>query len=150
VIGAPLGYDRFFKKRIFWFAACAIMAKPWLLVSRQFRAVSIARIKSLLGRSPKEPQDLPKLPEPAMSLVGIAVASAAQGKKVGYQLVRAFEAKASERGFRSLRLSVYPDNMSARRLYEKCNWQPVCPYANVTGGMYYVRLLSERGVNYRK
>ena len=145
VIGAPLGYDKFFSKKLFWVATCAILARPWLLGSRHFRAVAITRIRSLLGRSPKTPLDLPKLPEPAMSLVGIAVAPSAQGKKVGLQLVRAFEATARERGFRSLRLSVYPDNKSARRLYEKCDWQPVYPQATVTGAMYYLRLLGKEG-----
>lgn len=143
VIGAPLGYDKFFNKKLFWVATCAIIARPWLLGSRHFRAVAITRIRSLLGRSP--PLDLPKLPEPAMSLVGIAVAPSAQGKKVGLQLVRAFEAKARERGFRSLRLSVYPDNKSARRLYEKCNWQPSCPQVTATEAMYYLRLLGDDG-----
>jgi ribosomal protein S18 acetylase RimI-like enzyme len=147
VIGAPLGYDRFFKKQLFWIAACAIMAKPWLLVSRHFRAIATARIRSFLGRPSTDPVDVPTLPEPAMSLVGIAVAPSAQGKKIGLQLVREFETKARERGFRSLRLSVYPDNKSARRLYEKCDWQPVYSQARITGAMYYLRLLDEDGVH---
>lgn len=122
VIGAPVGYTVAMNRDIFRHAALATMSRPALLFDQRILRTAFGRIKLLAGKqAPKG--ETPELLEPTMSLVGIGVSPHAQGAGIGRQLVEAFEARSRELGARSMRLSVYPDNPAARRLYEKCGWQ---------------------------
>jgi ribosomal protein S18 acetylase RimI-like enzyme len=56
-------------------------------------------------------------------IASIAVSGGMRGKQVGEALVKAFENGAQQQGVVSLLLSVESDNLSARRLYEKCGWE---------------------------
>ena len=51
--------------------------------------------------------------------------------------MKAFEERAGEMRMASLRLSVYPDNVGARRLYERCGWQALPQPASASGTIYY-------------
>lgn len=55
----------------------------------------------------------------------LATAPDQQGKGLGKQLVEFCIAYAKEQGFQGIRLDVVPDNIPARRLYEKCGFSYV-------------------------
>ena len=137
VIGAPLGYPRALSRHLVWVAAGAVIVRPWLFFKRQFRNGVLDRVRLLLGRSLPH-RAKPGLPAPTMSVVAIGVSPAARGKKIGCRLVQAFETKARELQMRSLGLSIRSDNVVARRLYERCGWQPFSDSDEMT---YYFRIL---------
>jgi ribosomal protein S18 acetylase RimI-like enzyme len=140
VVGAPLGYSRPMNRDLFWAATQGIIVRPWLFFSDHFRETIVARLKLLLDRSPKESHES-DCPGPTMSLVGIGVSPNARGAGIGIRLLQEFEAKARELQMRSVRLSVYPDNFAARRLYERCGWQPLSSSAKGSEAMHYFRIL---------
>ena len=125
---------------LFWVGARGIMVRPWLIVNGQFRHAIKQRLRLILGQ-PELQREEPELPTPTMSLVGIGVAASARGQKIGLSLMQAFEARTHEARMRSLRLSVYPHNIPARRLYEKCGWQPFEGRRGTEEAMYYFKLL---------
>jgi ribosomal protein S18 acetylase RimI-like enzyme len=138
VVGAPAGYTAQLNRQLVWVAAGSMIARPWLLLNSQVRATTKARLGFLLGRSALHGNTLS---QPTVSLVGIAVAPAAAGQGVGFSLMQAFETQARAAGASCLHLSVYPNNVAARRLYEKCGWQPL-PTGSSTGAIYYGRVIS--------
>lgn len=143
VIGAPVGYTVRMNRDLLGRAVLATLTRPWLVLDRRILRTAVGRLKLLSGRLP--PQDeAPGLPEPTMSLVGIGVSPKAQGGGFGRQLVNAFESRARDLGAQSMRLSVYPDNPAARRLYEKCGWKPYRePKVPGTTMFYYHHLTDE-------
>ena len=140
VVGAPLGYYRSISRDLIWVTALSIIIRPWLLLSRRLRRACIERLRSLLGYSLVE-QTETNLPRPTMSLVAIGISPAGRGKGVGLLLMRAFEERARALNMRSMKLSVYPDNLSARHLYERCGWQPSVSAIRAKDTMYYFRVL---------
>ncbi len=58
-----------------------------------------------------------------LTLDGLAVLPAAQGRGVGHVLVDAAVARAGERGARKVTLRVLANNDVARRLYERCGFE---------------------------
>lgn len=137
-IGAPVGYAATLSLHLAWIGATTLIVRPWLLFDYRNWATVKARIGFIFSRSAKNTTGLPA---PSMSLVGIGVAPSAAGKGVGFVLMKAFEERARSMRMASLRLSVYPENASARRLYERCGWEPL-PYPPTPNGtMYYGRIL---------
>lgn len=53
----------------------------------------------------------------------LAVDSSMQGKGIGRQIVEYCIDYAKKRGFKAIRLDVVPDNIPARKLYEKCGFR---------------------------
>jgi len=137
-VGAPLGYPTAASRRLAWVAARAVARRPWLLLAGRFRQGLSGRLRVLLGRPPARVVHEPDLPAPTLSLVAMGVAQSARRSGVGRRLVEAFEARAAERGMRSLRLSTRADNAAARGLYERCGWRPVTLSRVQT---FYVRIL---------
>jgi len=137
VIGAPLGYEILLNKKIFKPAALRIITHPWLLFNIRILRAIYSRFR--LNKKTK-PNSL-KLPEPVMSLVGIAVHPESQGNKIGIHLIQAFEEKAFTLPMKALRLSVYPENQIARRLYESSGWQAFSESVMPGQAMYYFKLL---------
>lgn len=140
VVGAQSGWDRLMSRDLFWSAAVRVAFRPWLFLSAQFRQTAMRRLGGLIGRESRHLAQ-PVLPEPTMSLVGIGVASNARGLRCGTTLINAFEEKAKALGMRSMNLAVYPGNLPARRLYEKCGWQPFELPPTETIAMFYSKLL---------
>lgn len=139
VIGAPVGYGAAMNRQLALVAARSMIARPWLFFEPQVRATVSARLGWILGsRSALETDGLPR---PTMSLVGIAVSPSASGQRVGFALMQAFESKARTLRMASLRLSVYPNNVAARRLYGRCGWNALGS-ASSTGAIYYGRVMS--------
>jgi ribosomal protein S18 acetylase RimI-like enzyme len=141
VVGAPLGYSRSLNRDLVWVATRGIIVRPWLFLSGHFRGAVVARLKLIVCRSPKRRHE-PKCPGPTMALVGIGVSPSARGAGVGLRLLQEFEARARELQMRSMQLSVYPDNIAARRLYERCGWQPLSVPTKRNEAMHYIRTLS--------
>lgn len=144
VVGAPLGYGAALNRAVLWPALIGIVTRPWLFLDRRFRRAVRGRLSILLGGNPAPAGAAlqPEIPSPTISLVGIGVQPESRGQGVGLALMTAFEEQATARAARSLRLSVYPDNDAARRLYEKAGWRPTAePDSNQA--MYYYKLLEE-------
>lgn len=138
VIGAPIGYTATLNRELAWVAASCLIGRPWLLFDSRIRVTLKARLGFMVGRSAG---DTTGLPSPAMSLVGIAVSPAVANRGVGSALMKGFESRARALKMASLRLSVYPDNAGARRLYERCGWQPLSQPPSATGTIYYGLIL---------
>lgn len=123
VVGAPSDYGKAMNRDLFWVASLSIFLRPWLFFSRQFRKTITARLMNLF-RIQHDQSEKNDLPLPVMSLVGLGVVSNHQGRSIGKELLRSFEKQARDLHVGSLRLSVYPENSSARHVYEKCGWVP--------------------------
>ncbi|HMB93821.1 MAG TPA: GNAT family N-acetyltransferase [Rhodothermales bacterium] len=139
VVGAPLGYTQALNRSVFVPALAGILLRPWLIFDGHFRQTVAGRWQAWRGRDPLD--DAPDLPMPTFSLVGIAVHPAARGKRIGQQLIDAFEAQARAAGACALRLSVYSDNKAAQRLYTRAGWSH-----HPRGGAhadYYYKLLEK-------
>lgn len=55
----------------------------------------------------------------------LATAPDAQGRGIGRAMVEYCIRHAAQKGYRAIRLDVVPDNLPARKLYEKCGFQYV-------------------------
>ena len=141
VVGAPIGYDRVMNHDLFWPASFGLLTHPWLFFNSNIRQTLVTRLRLLSGALP-QPAKQPDLPGPTVSLVSIGVRSDARGQGVGRELMHTFEAAACQLQNSSMRLSVYPDNVSARRLYEQCGWEPVGSAVQPGQAMYYAKILS--------
>ena len=139
VIGAPVGYRGELEKRIFVPAIIGVLTHFWIILKPRFLNMVFAKLGF---RNSTQLSKQPVLPMPAMSLVGIGVLPSARGNKVGETLMLTFEKQSVLRGMKALRLSVYPDNVSARKLYEKMNWLPYVTSSQTSGAMYYYKLLT--------
>ena len=135
VIGAPIGYTATLNRQLAPVGLGAMLARPWLLANRQLWATLFARARYVFR--PSAATDTTGLPTPAMSLVGIAVDPRAPRRGVGLALMTHFEQYARELNMASMRLSVYPSNIAARKLYERCGWRPLSNEPTATGTMYY-------------
>jgi ribosomal protein S18 acetylase RimI-like enzyme len=143
VVGVSQGCARSMNRDLFWAAAAGMIVRPWLFFRAQFRTIIMNRLRLILGRSPAGRAE-PELPEPTMLLAAIGVSPSARGKKVGQGLMQAFEVKARQLQMRSLALSVYSENVVARRLYENCGWQPFISPMGRNMAMRYFRVLTEK------
>jgi len=123
VVGAPLGYATNLNKKILWPAVSGILMRPWLVFNTRFRWIVANKMRSLKNRGENQFNKTPMLPSPVISLVGIGVNPEARGQGVGQKLIAAFEFFAIETKSKSMRLSVYADNMAARTLYTKAGWK---------------------------
>jgi ribosomal protein S18 acetylase RimI-like enzyme len=141
VVGAPIDYGPRMNRDLAGIAAISIAMRPWLLGDKHFWSIISARLRSYLGSS--RPDDSPPLPRPALSLIGVGVARAARGKKIGAALLHAFEGRARELGMRSLQLTVYANNSVARSMYETSHWMQRPGAAENHDILEYVRILDD-------
>lgn len=139
VVGAYLGYEAKLNKKILWPALSGILLRPWLVFNPRFRSIVANKLRSFTKGSKNQVNQIPTLPSPTVSLVGIGVHPSFKGKGVGYELINAFEARVVEYQAKSMRLSVYSDNIAARKFYEKAGWQV---FDNVNGPfVYYYKII---------
>jgi ribosomal protein S18 acetylase RimI-like enzyme len=138
VVGAPVGYERPLSRDLFWVVAAAAAVRPWLLFRESFRKRLAQRAARFFFPRPARP-DVPDLPEPLMSLVGIGVSASGRGGGIGRKLLMEFEELCRQRQMRAMRLSVYADNVVARGLYERGGWKLFTPAD--PAAVYYYRLL---------
>ncbi|GJL49656.1 GNAT family N-acetyltransferase [Candidatus Nitrospira salsa] len=144
VVGATVGYVQAMNRDLFWVGLGAMMMRPWLCFEAGIRKKVEERVKLASGYSACPHQE-PTIPEPTMSLVSLAVLPSVRRQKIGLRLVESFEAQSKQLAARSLRLSVYPSNVIARRFYEQCGWQPFSGQVRNTGEMYYYRIINSVG-----
>jgi ribosomal protein S18 acetylase RimI-like enzyme len=136
-VGAPLTSGHRRRRDLLGAAAAGLALNPLAASDRRIWKSALAWLR----QRPASRTNSGRLPEPVMSLVSMAVAPWARRRRVGEQLLRAFEGKAQGLGMLSLRLCVYPDNRGARLLYEHCHWGP-SPEARLPGGaMAYFKVL---------
>ena len=138
-IGIPPHKGKSLDRALFWVASWSACMRPWLFFDPLIRAAVKTRITSLLG-STVNIASL-NLVDPVMSLVGLAVLPKFQDRKIGGDLLCAFEKYARKFKTSSLKLSVYPDNMAARRVYERNGWLPWEPSIMPGKAMFYYKLL---------
>lgn len=138
VVGAPVGYSATMSRDLGWVAARSMLAHPRLLFDGQVHKTVAARLGQIFKPVTDDDSDLPS---PTMSLVGIGVAPAEVGRRIGRALMQGFEENARRLGMASLRLSVYRGNTAAQRLYENCGWQAMATSSSATGTIYYGRVL---------
>jgi ribosomal protein S18 acetylase RimI-like enzyme len=138
-IGAHLGYEINLNKKILWPAASGILLRPWLVFNPHFRRIVTNKLRSLTKFRNHQNNQVPILPSPTVSLVGIGVHPQYKGKKIAHELITVFESRVLESRAKSMRLSVYSDNIAARKFYEKAGWQI---FDNVIGPfVYYYKIL---------
>ena len=143
VVGARVGYAPSLNRDMLWVGMSSMVLRPWLCFETEVRRKISERIRLTLGGSPI-PHSEPDLPVPTLSLFSLAVSPAVRRQSVGRGLVKSFELKGQELDVRSLRLSVYPNNTTARRFYEDCGWQSFSGPVRETGEMYYYRVLDRQ------
>jgi len=122
-----------------WVVACSLILRPWILCDKRFWQEARSRIEPL-ARSVKT-GDRNDLPQPSMALVSIGVHSSHRRESVGLRLMETFEQIATGRKTQSLYAWVFEDNISARRLYEKCGWQPCADSLSTRGSLKYFKLI---------
>ncbi len=146
VVGAPLGYAAALNRVVLWPALTGIITRPWLFLDQRFRQAVRGRLSIFLGgdNASAGATHQPELPTPTFSLVGIGVQPESRGQGVGLALINAFEEQAGARGGRSVRLSVYPENDPARRLYEKAGWHAAAEPGRQRAMYYYKSLVEVR------
>jgi len=138
VVGAPIGYTAVLNRELAGVAARSMIARPWLLLNWRILGTLKARLGFMFGSTAG---DASGLPTPAMSLVGIATAPSESGRGVGLALMQGFEREARALKMASLRLSVYPGNLGAKRLYERCGWRELPGAPTASGTVYYGRII---------
>lgn len=138
VVGAPLGYEKEINRRLLRPALLGLLSNFRLLIDSHFLKVVFTRLNPYRSRS----SNIPDLPYPVISLVGIGVSTSARGKKIGEILMRTFEENAVSVGMKAMRLSVYPDNNAARRLYEKMDWLLYDQGTDRHKAIYYYKLIN--------
>ncbi len=143
LVGAPIGYTNELNKAIFWNAFLGTVTHFWVFFKPKYFRVLMAR----LGLYGSPSSQIPDLPRPTMSLVGIGVLPSARGKGVGKNLIQTFENCALQQNMGSLRLSVYPDNTAARKLYESMGWEPCKDVVTPSGAIYYHKIISADNVS---
>jgi ribosomal protein S18 acetylase RimI-like enzyme len=121
---------------MFWPSVVGFFTHPIAWFNPQVIRSAYSRLSALLN-STKERKD-PKIPQPAYSLVSIAINPHFRGQGIGQVLMQAFEAEARARGAVALRLSTRPNNSAAIALYNSCGWQNVPNHR----GLYFFKILS--------
>ena len=138
VVGAPLGYRTSLNRRVRYAALSSIVLRPHLVLDKRFIQRAITKFQELRGNVTLD--DAPELPTLTYSLVGIATHPHYQGRGIATNLIQEFEKLALASNARSLRLSVYRENDSARNLYSRSGWS----HYPRDGGLadYYYKILA--------
>jgi ribosomal protein S18 acetylase RimI-like enzyme len=103
----------------------SLMKKPWLFFHTEMRSKYGLAFRNLRKRFiKKRPENYkPGTVEPFGGLVVIGVDPEFQNRGVGAILLREFERKSVDLGFKKLMLSVGSKNQQAIRSYEKSGWE---------------------------
>ena len=123
VVGAYWGYQSSLNKYLLAPGIRAFLTRPWLILNRRVLGTIWLKLQTLIGLNKHIGQTKKLYEQPIISLVGIAVAPEAFGRKVGSQLMKAFEESAKKVNYKTMRLSVYRSNERAKAFYIKNGWQ---------------------------
>ena len=107
----------------------SLVIRPWLVFHYEIRAnipliVKNIRLRFSGGAAKKNIPSLAQNKEfiPSMGLVVIGVSPEHQGKGFGSLLLKEFESRAQNEGFRRIHLSVHKDNHQAITAYKRNGW----------------------------
>ncbi len=121
--GATSGFLRRNQQFLTW----RVLTHPWLVTNPLFRERLLSGLR-LVKKSFDRKSSAPQLKIPRTSSFGIlaiAVSPQSQGLGVGKLLMRESEQAALRLGFRTMNLTVHPDNAQAIRFYESLDWEKV-------------------------
>lgn len=112
-----------FVKRERWFLLGRVLRNPSMVIN----AKSLSRIKVavrlLLRRSGGSGTEEPSaVPPRSFGVLSVAVDPAAQGSRIGQELMAEAERRARTAGFERMHLTVHPENERAVRFYELGGW----------------------------
>lgn len=120
-------------------SACwGLLTHPWILFQKRIRQTVLSRMKGLFCSV----QATAAIEPPSISLFGIAVHPAAHRCGVGKRLLQEFEAIAVARSTTAIYLSVFPDNLAARNLYEHLGWQLMRGPQHAEAAVEYVKYIA--------
>ena len=123
VIGAVGGYGRKLFRYAFFEVVFGLLSHPGLWFQSETFLLWESYLKGLLPeKTTASANEINPHQAKKAALAGIAVDPDQRGQKIGTTLVIAFETAAANLGVDKLTLSVHSDNLSARRLYDRCGW----------------------------
>lgn len=125
VVGAAPGYQRELTKAILPYAFIGFLKRPWILFNPRILKAAWARFRSLLSKPGIDTVHLHSNSNNIISLVGICTSQSGSSKGLAAFLEREFISQAKARQFSAARLTVYSNNLKARRFYEKSGWECV-------------------------
>ena len=122
VVGAPVGYQSKMNKDLMSTAIFGFLTHPWAILNPKILRIVASRVGTLINRKKDLKQSAQNDLGKTISLVGIAVSPEFGGLKIGSCLMDEFESRSREKGFDTMRLSVYDNNDKALALYKKSGW----------------------------
>jgi len=122
LVGASEGYHYQMNKALMFTVFKSLLRNPLLLLNNNLLKVLFNRIKSMFKLEGTNSHNS-NLSEPIALLISIGICQSSQGRGYGSAIVRHFEDNVTERGFKSIVLSVYSENLVARKFYEKNGWK---------------------------
>jgi len=105
--------------------AAALLARPWLLARREFRArlgLGLGILRRFWRTSPGETRDGAAAAS-AWGVLSVAVDPRFQGAGCGRAMLDAVETAAAAAGVATLHLTVEPDNLTAVQFYDRLGWR---------------------------
>lgn len=117
------------------FLARRLLLRPGAVADPIFRSRLMSGLRILghvHGAAPPAPRSAGGRP---FGILAVATSPSHQGRGVGFELMKTVEAVARSRGFRSMRLTVHPENATAIRFYEGLDWERCDDPGDWRGGM---------------
>lgn len=112
--------DKLKTKKILHIILFCLLKRPYLFFNKKILKKIYSRLRNFFKVNDKL---LPDLPNPFISLVGIGVDPKKRKAGIGNLLMESFEKEAMRKRYKAMRLSVYNENFTARKLYEKRGWK---------------------------
>ncbi len=139
VMGVPIEIGHRPYRELQGLAVRSLVQRPWLFFDKRLWQAARSRCRALVRK--EKGGDHYDIPKPTMGLVGIGVDSLYRRHGIAGHLMEAFQERAKRQEMRSLSTWVYMDNTSARRLYERCGWQPHMDSLTERGSVRYYKLI---------
>jgi ribosomal protein S18 acetylase RimI-like enzyme len=123
VVGAAPGYQKDLTKALLPYAFIGFLKRPWILFNPRIQKAAWARLQSQLSKTGTESTPPNSSCNSLISLVGICTSQSESSKGLATLLEMEFINQAKARKFSAARLTVYANNLKARRFYEKSGWE---------------------------
>lgn len=125
VVGAAPGYQSDLTKALLPYAFIGFLMRPWIAFNPRILKAAWARFQSQLPKPGIDSIHIHSNTNKIISLVGICTSQSESSKGLATFLEREFICQAKARKFSAARLTVYANNLKARRFYEKSGWECV-------------------------
>lgn len=102
------------------------LMRPWLVFNPLFfkrLREGVRLLRRFTGKKPASTESVKSSKAKIYGILSIAVAENCQKSGIGHLLMRDAEDEAVKYGYKSICLTVHPDNKKAVKFYEKQNWQ---------------------------